>query len=240
MMPGIEATTPHVVELQQITKSYQMGNAYVHALRGVSLTVYRGEYIAITGTSGSGKSSLLHVIGCLDSQTDGNYSLNGIKVDHLSDDELSQIRNRLIGFVFQSYYLMPQFNVIENIEIPLLYRGVERPEREALVMDVLEKVGLKERSTHKSHELSGGERQRVAIARALVGGPRLLLADEPTGNLDQETGEEIMAILESLNREGVTIILVTHDLEKARRAKKIYEMRDGLIKLVRSGEVQDE
>jgi putative ABC transport system ATP-binding protein len=240
MMPGIEATTQHVVELQQITKSYRMGNAYVHALRGVSLTVYRGEYIAITGTSGSGKSSLLHVIGCLDSQTDGNYSLNGIKVDHLSDDELSQIRNRLIGFVFQSYYLMPQFNVIENIEIPLLYRGVERPEREALVMDVLEKVGLKERSTHKSHELSGGERQRVAIARALVGGPRLLLADEPTGNLDQETGEEIMAILESLNREGVTIILVTHDLEKARRAKKIYEMRDGLIKLVRSGEVQDE
>jgi putative ABC transport system ATP-binding protein len=196
-----------------------MGSAEVLALRSVSLSVCSGEYVAITGPSGSGKSTLLHIIGCLDSPTVGRYSLDSTRVDDLSDDELSTIRNRMMGFVYQSFHLMPQLDVVENVEIPLLYRRIERRRRKALVMDVLEKVGLI-------------ERQRVAIARALVGSPRILLADEPTGNLDQKTGNEIMDLLQSLNREGATILLVTHDLENARRAGRLDEMRDG--RLIRS------
>lgn len=221
-----------LIELEGVTKSYRMGSAYVFALRAVSLSIDAGEFVAITGPSGSGKSTLLQIIGCLDSPTDGRYTLDGTRVADLSDDELSTIRNRLIGFVFQSFHLMPQFNVMENVELPLLYRRMERQRRQALVMGILEKVGLIERRSHRSHELSGGERQRVAIARALVGSPKILLADEPTGNLDQKTGDEIMDVLESLNREGVTILLVTHNLEKARRAGRLDEMRDG--RLVRS------
>jgi putative ABC transport system ATP-binding protein len=209
-----------------------MGSAEVFALRSVSLSVCSGEYVAITGPSGSGKSTLLHIIGCLDSPTVGRYSLDSTRVEDLSDDELSTIRNRMMGFVFQSFHLMPQLNVVENVEIPLLYRRIERRRRKALVADVLEKVGLIERRSHRSHELSGGERQRVAIARALVGSPGILLADEPTGNLDQKTGNEIMDLLESLNREGATMLLVTHDLENARRAGRLDEMRDG--RLIRS------
>ena len=218
-----------LIELEGVTKSYRMGSVDVFALRAVSLSVCSGEYVAITGPSGSGKSTLLQIIGCLDSPTDGRYTLDGTRVADLSDDELSTIRNRLIGFVFQSFHLMPQLNVMENVELPLLYRRIERQRRQALVMGVLEKVGLIERCSHKSHELSGGERQRVAIARALVGSPMILLADEPTGNLDEKTGDEIMDVLESLNREGVTILLVTHNLEKARRAGRLDEMRDGCL-----------
>jgi putative ABC transport system ATP-binding protein len=218
-----------LIELEGVTKSYRLGGAEVQALRGISLTVASGEFLALTGTSGSGKSTLLHIIGCLDTPTQGRYWLDGTKVEDFTDDELSSIRNRMVGFVFQSFHLVPQLNVMENVEIPLLYRNVERRCREALVNDVLEKVGLFERRAHRSQELSGGERQRVAIARALVGAPRILLADEPTGNLDQRTGNEIMDVLESLNEEGVTILLVTHDLEKASRARRLHEMRDGRL-----------
>ena len=218
-----------LIQLQSVTRTYRMGEVDVHALRGINLSIEANEYVAIGGPSGSGKSTLMNILGCLDSPTEGRYTLNGTRVADLFDDELSTIRNRLIGFVFQSFHLMPQFNVMENVELPLLYRRIERRRRQALVMGILEKVGLIERRSHRSHELSGGERQRVAIARALVGSPMILLADEPTGNLDQKTGDEIMDVLESLNSEGVTILLVTHNLEKARRAGRIDEMRDGYL-----------
>jgi putative ABC transport system ATP-binding protein len=221
--------TPVLVELDAVTRTYQMGKTDVVALRSVSLSISSGEYVAITGTSGSGKSTLLHIIGCLDSPTAGGYALNGKRVDTLSDHELSHIRNAQIGFVFQAFHLMPHLNVGENIELPLLYRNLSRQQRKTKVEAAINKVGLKKRQLHRPHELSGGERQRVAIARALVGDPSLLLADEPTGNLDQRTGDEIMSTLESLNDEGVTVLLVTHDLEKARRAGRLIEMQDGQI-----------
>jgi len=222
-------TASSLVELDAVSRTYQMGKTDVTALRGVTLSISSGEYIAITGTSGSGKSTLLQIIGCLDSPTEGRYVLNGTRVDELSDNELSHVRNAQIGFIFQAFHLMPQFNVRENIELPLLYQNLTRQQREIKVKEALGKVGLNKRGLHKPHELSGGERQRVAIARALVGAPSLLLADEPTGNLDQRTGNEIMHILESLNADGVTILLVTHDLEKAKRASHLIEMKDGLI-----------
>ncbi|WP_255526860.1 ABC transporter ATP-binding protein [Photobacterium sp. BZF1] len=218
-----------LVQLDTVSRVYTMGSSDVVALRAISLAIDSGEYIAITGTSGSGKSTLLQIIGCLDTPSAGRYVLNGTRVDALSDIELSRIRNFQIGFVFQAFHLLPQFNVCENIELPLLYRKLSKQEREDKVNEALAKVGLTKRGLHKPHELSGGERQRVAIARALVGSPSLLLADEPTGNLDQRTGDEIMQLIENLNDEGVTVVMVTHDLEKAGRAQRRIEMKDGLI-----------
>ncbi|MCQ1058029.1 ABC transporter ATP-binding protein [Photobacterium sp. DNB23_23_1] len=218
-----------LVQLDTVSRIYAMGQTDVTALSAVSLSICAGEYIAITGTSGSGKSTLLQIIGCLDTPTTGRYVLNGTRVDELSDFDLSHVRNHQIGFVFQAFHLLPQFNVCENIELPLLYRKLTSQQREKKVKEALGKVGLNKRGLHKPHELSGGERQRVAIARALVGSPSLLLADEPTGNLDHKTGEEIMHIIERLNAEGVTVVMVTHDLEKAQRARRRIEMQDGRI-----------
>lgn len=222
-------STSSLVQLDTVSRVYAMGSSDVVALRSISLDIHSGEYIAITGTSGSGKSTLLQIIGCLDTPSTGRYVLNGTRVDALSDFDLSHVRNYQIGFVFQAFHLLPQFNVCENIELPLLYRKLSRQQRESKVNEALGKVGLSKRGLHKPHELSGGERQRVAIARALVGSPSLLLADEPTGNLDHRTGDEIMAIIERLNSEGVTVVMVTHDLDKAGRAQRRIEMKDGQI-----------
>jgi putative ABC transport system ATP-binding protein len=218
-----------LINLESVSKTYRMGATDVTAVDKISFVMMSGDYYAITGPSGSGKSTLLQIIGCLDTPTDGRYLLDGKRVDDLTDDELSTMRNKTIGFVFQSFHLMSHLNIMENVELPLLYRSIERGEREDRVAYILEKVGLTKRRTHRSNELSGGERQRVAIARALVGEPKLLLADEPTGNLDQQTGNEIMDVLESLNDEGVTILLVTHDPEKANRTSCTVRMLDGQI-----------
>ncbi|MGF1703862.1 ABC transporter ATP-binding protein [Photobacterium makurazakiensis] len=222
------AVTP-LVQLDAVSRIYQMGKTDVIALRSISLSIDSGEYIAITGTSGSGKSTLLQIIGCLDTPNEGRYTLNETRVDELSDYALSHVRNAQIGFVFQAFHLMPHLNVCENIELPLLYRKLTSQQRDKEVKAALGKVGLNKRGLHKPHELSGGERQRVAIARALVGSPSLLLADEPTGNLDHKTGDEIMHTIEGLNKEGVTVLVVTHDLKRAKRADRLIEMQDGRI-----------
>ncbi|HZO08316.1 MAG TPA: ABC transporter ATP-binding protein [Myxococcota bacterium] len=218
-----------LVRLEEVHRSYLMGSATVEALRGVSLRVDRGEYLAVIGPSGSGKSTLMHIAGCLDRPTSGRCWLDGTPVENLPDDELSRLRNGRIGFVFQSFFLIPQLSVQENVEVPLVYAGVERGERAGRARAVLERVGLGRRLEHRPNELSGGECQRVAIARALVTGPELVLADEPTGNLDRRTGDEITGLLEGLHAEGVSVVVVTHDPAKARRADRIVQMEDGLI-----------
>ena len=218
-----------LILLEDVHRSYPMGHGEVRALRGVSLRVERGEYVALMGPSGSGKSTLLQLIGCLDRPSRGRYRLDGTAVDDLGDEALSRLRNRKIGFVFQAFFLIPQLSVAENVELPLVYQGVERPQREARAAQVLASVGLGERRSHRPRELSGGECQRVAIARALVSSPDLILADEPTGNLDSRTGEEIMDLLGGLNDQGVTVVLVTHDVAKARRARRVILMQDGEI-----------
>jgi putative ABC transport system ATP-binding protein len=223
------AAADALVRLEDVTKSYQMGHGQLQALRGVSLRVERGEYLAVIGPSGSGKSTLMHIAGCLDRPTRGRCWLDGMRVEELPDEELSRLRNGKIGFVFQAFYLIPQLSVRENVEVPLVYAGVERPERSERARKVLERVGLGGRLAHRPNELSGGECQRVAIARALVGRPELLLADEPTGNLDRRTGQEITGILEGLHAEGVAVVIVTHDVAKARRARRIVQMEDGLV-----------
>jgi putative ABC transport system ATP-binding protein len=218
-----------LVRLEDVTRSYRMGHSELHALRGVSLTVQRGEYLAVIGASGSGKSTLMHIAGCLDRPTSGRCWLDGTRVEDLPDDELSRLRNGKIGFVFQAFYLIPQLSVQENVEVPLVYSGVKRAQRSELAREVLERVGLGGRRAHRPNELSGGECQRVAIARALVGRPELLLADEPTGNLDRRTGQEITNLLEKHHAEGVAVVIVTHDVAKARRAQRILQMEDGRI-----------
>ena len=218
-----------LVQLEDVTRSYQMGRSSFEALRGVSLRVERGEYLAVIGPSGSGKSTLMHIAGCLDRPTSGRCWLDGTRVEELPDEELSRLRNGKIGFVFQAFYLIPQLTVQENVEVPLVYAGVDRALRSERARAVLTRVGLGGRLAHRPNELSGGECQRVAIARALVTRPELLLADEPTGNLDRRTGEEITGILEQLHAEGVTVVIVTHDVAKARRAERIVEMEDGRI-----------
>ena len=218
-----------LVRLEDVTRSYRMGHSELHALRGVSLTVQRGEYLAVIGASGSGKSTLMHIAGCLDRPTSGRCWLDGTRVEDLPDDELSRLRNGKIGFVFQAFYLIPQLSVQENVEVPLVYSGVKRAQRSELAREVLERVGLGGRRAHRPNELSGGECQRVAIARALVGRPELLLADEPTGNLDRRTGQEITNLLEKHHAEGVAVVIVTHDVAKARRAERILQMEDGRI-----------
>lgn len=218
-----------LIRLQKVSRRYQMGAETVHALREVTLEIARGEYVAIMGPSGSGKSTLMNLIGCLDSPTSGTYELNGTDVSQMDDNQLADVRNREIGFVFQTFNLLARSDALHNVELPLIYAGVGAEERRRTALESLAQVGLADRVHHKPNELSGGQRQRVAVARALVNRPSILLADEPTGNLDSKTGTEIMALFEELARGGNTIILVTHEEDIARHARRILRIRDGLI-----------
>ena len=220
-----------VIEIEDLTRYYQMGQTEVRALDGVTFDILENEYIAIMGPSGSGKSTLMNMIGCLDTPTSGEYVLNGNRVSELDDAELAQVRNREIGFVFQTFNLLPRTDCLSNVELPLIYSGVKSSERKKRAIETLTKVGLGDRVDHKPNELSGGQRQRVAIARALVNNPSILLADEPTGNLDTKTGDEIMVLFEELYRQGNTIILVTHENEIAEHARRIIRLRDGKIEI---------
>ena len=218
-----------VIEIEGVTKLYKMGAETIHALRGVTLKIHRNEYLAIMGPSGSGKSTLMNMLGCLDTPTDGRYEFNRKNVATMVDDELADIRNREIGFVFQTFNLLPRSDALHNVELPLIYAGLGKSGRMDKARRALTNVGLGERMGHKPNELSGGQRQRVAIARALVNDPSIILADEPTGNLDSKTGEEIMALFEQLSEQGNTIIVVTHEEDIARHARRIVRLRDGLI-----------
>ena len=218
-----------VIRIENLTRFYQMGETEVRALAGVSLQVQHNEYIAIMGPSGSGKSTLMNMIGCLDTPSSGEYILNGNRVSQMDDSDLAEVRNREIGFVFQTFNLLPRTSCLANVELPLIYAGVKASDRKARALEVLDKVGLGDRVDHKPNELSGGQRQRVAIARALVNSPSILLADEPTGNLDSKTGVEIMLLFEDLYKAGNTIILVTHENEIAEYARRIVRLRDGLV-----------
>ncbi len=218
-----------LIEIRDLVKTYQMGDTAVRALDGVDLNVDRGEYIAIMGPSGSGKSTLMNLIGCLDTPTSGSYRLNNQAVSDLNDDELARIRNKEVGFVFQTFNLLSRTSALENVEVPLVYAGVARQERHRKAKDMLEAVGLGDRMHHQPNELSGGQRQRVAVARALINGPSLLLADEPTGNLDSKTGTEIMDLFDKLNKAGNTIVLVTHEEDIAAHAHRVVRLRDGKV-----------
>ena len=218
-----------MLEVKKIKKIYQMGKVKVEALRGVSFYIDKGEFVAIMGPSGSGKSTLMHIIGCLDQPTEGNFIIGGKDVSKLNDDRLAEIRNKSIGFVFQQYNLLSRTSILHNVEIPLIYAGLKSKQRRKLAMQALESVGLGDRVKHKPNEISGGEKQRAAIARALVNDPLIILADEPTGNLDTKTGEEIMKIFYKLHQQGNTVIMVTHEPEVARHARRIIHLRDGLI-----------
>ncbi|NGZ59617.1 MAG: macrolide ABC transporter ATP-binding protein [Nitrospira sp. LK265] len=214
---------------EDIWKVYRVGDVEVQALRGVSVTIEQGEFVAIMGSSGSGKSTLMNILGCLDQPTKGNYRLNGVEVGRLRPDRLAEVRNRQIGFVFQSFNLIPRTSALENVQLPLFYRGLSLKEQRTLASAALERVGLKGREHHSPTQLSGGQQQRVAIARALVTSPSLLLADEPTGNLDTESSREIMGILEGLNRDGMTVILVTHEVDVAAYASREFVIKDGQV-----------
>jgi putative ABC transport system ATP-binding protein len=218
-----------VIVTRQLQRDYDMGGEVVHALRGVDLVIRKNEFVAIMGPSGSGKSTLMNMIGCLDSPTGGEYWLNGHRVSELGDDELARIRNKEIGFVFQTFNLLPRASALHNVELPLVYAGMGGRERRELAADALIRVGLQDRMLHRPNELSGGQRQRVAIARALVNRPSILLADEPTGNLDSATGEEIMVLFDALDREGQTILLVTHESDIAAHARRQVHLKDGRV-----------
>ncbi len=220
---------PLVIAIDGVTRLYRMGEEIVHALRGVSVTIRRNEYLAIMGPSGSGKSTLMNMLGCLDTPTSGHYAFNGRDVAGMTDDELADIRNREIGFVFQNFNLLPRSDALHNVELPLIYAGVRSAERRERAHQALVNVGLGDRLHHRPNELSGGQRQRVAIARALVTRPSIILADEPTGALDSRTGEEIMGLFETLYAQGNTLIIVTHEEDIARHARRIVRLRDGLI-----------
>jgi putative ABC transport system ATP-binding protein len=220
--------TPAVIEIRDLTKIYQMGDMQVAALNGVAMQVDKGEMVAITGPSGSGKSTLMNIIGCLDTPTRGTYCLDGVEVSKLNEDELAQIRNKKIGFIFQTFNLLPRTTALDNVELPMVYAGAA--DRRPRALAALESVGLEQRVYHRPNELSGGQQQRVAIARALVNRPSIILADEPTGNLDSKSGAEIMSIFKSLNRDqGLTVVLVTHDPSIAAQAQRIIHVRDGQI-----------
>jgi putative ABC transport system ATP-binding protein len=220
---------PVVIDIENITKDYVMGEEIVRALRGVSLQIRRNEYLAVMGPSGSGKSTLMNMLGCLDTPTSGRYEFNGRNVAEMDDDELAAIRNREIGFVFQTFNLLARATSLRNVELPLIYAGMDPETRVERATQALTDVGLGDRIQHKPNELSGGQRQRVAIARALVNDPSIILADEPTGNLDSKTGEEIMALLEDLYQRGHTIILVTHERDIAAHARRTIHLRDGVV-----------
>src|SRR6059058_5662402 len=234
-LDSIRAHGPIVIDIENITKNYVMGEETVHALRGVSLKIHRNEYLAIMGPSGSGKSTLMNMLGCLDTPSSGRYEFNGRNVKEMDDDELAAIGNREIGFVFQTFNLLPRSTSLRNVELPLIYAGINPDRRVERAAQVLADVGLGDRIHHKPNELSGGQRQRVAIARSLVNGPSIILADEPTGNLDSKTGEEIMALLEDLYQHGNTIILVTHERDIAAHARRTVHLRDGLIEMDHAG-----
>ncbi|KPU26908.1 macrolide ABC transporter ATP-binding protein [Caloranaerobacter sp. TR13] len=218
-----------MIKLEGLTKIYKMGDISVTALKDVNLSIEKEEFVAIMGPSGSGKSTLMNIIGCLDKPTKGKYALDGVSIQGLNDDELAAIRNKKIGFVFQAFNLLPRTTALRNVELPMMYAGVPAKERRKRAIELLEKVGLGDRIDHKPNELSGGQRQRVAIARALVNNPAIILADEPTGNLDTKSGEEIMDIFKNLNEEGVTIIIVTHEADIAQKAKRVVTFRDGVV-----------
>lgn len=218
-----------IIKLQNIAKSYKIGTETIHALRSVSLEIYKNEYVALMGPSGSGKSTLMNVLGCLDSPSSGEYILNGKSVAQMLDDELAEVRNKEIGFVFQSFNLLPRSSSLENVALPLVYAGFSKEQRIKRATEVLEQVGLGGRVMHKPNELSGGQRQRVAIARALVNNPAIILADEPTGNLDSKTSVEIMALLEEIHKHGNTIVLVTHEEDIAQHAHRIVRLKDGVV-----------
>jgi putative ABC transport system ATP-binding protein len=223
-----------LISMSGITKTYAMAGETIYALNNISLTVHTGDFLAIVGPSGSGKSTLMNVLGCLDSPTSGTYLLDGVDVSRLSDNRLAEIRNRKIGFIFQSFQLLPRLTAVDNVELPLIYRGLSARERRALAKEALEKVGLGERMFHLPNQLSGGQQQRVAIARALAGQPPLLLADEPTGALDTKTSRDVLALLQGLNEEGHTIVLITHDPGVAEQAKRVVRITDGVLSEERS------
>ena len=224
-----ESPPKHLIQVQDLRKTYVMGTEEVHALDGVSLDIERGEFVAIMGQSGSGKSTLMNLLGCLDSPTSGSYRLNEQETSKLVDDALAEIRNREIGFIFQTFNLLARTTALQNVELPLIYAGVPRAERRRRARETLSSVGLADRMTHMPNQLSGGQRQRVAVARALVTRPSIILADEPTGNLDSKTGEELMVLFEDLHQKGNTLILVTHEDYIARRAARAVRMMDGKI-----------
>ncbi|WP_026751295.1 ABC transporter ATP-binding protein [Sediminibacterium sp. C3] len=222
-------STESIIHLEGIEKSYFMGNQAIPVLKGINLDIFKNEYVALMGPSGSGKSTLMNILGCLDSPTGGKYILNGKDVSKMADDDLAEVRNTEIGFVFQQFNLLPRLTAAENVALPLIYAGVSKKERHERAMAALEKVGLAERSHHKSNELSGGQIQRVAIARALVNNPSILLADEPTGNLDSKTSVEVMHIFGKLQEAGNTVVLVTHEEDIAAYARRVVRLRDGLV-----------
>ncbi len=219
----------HVIELKDIIKNYYVGTVVVRALRGISVSILRNEYVAIMGPSGSGKSTMMNILGCLDTPTKGQYLLNGSDVSRMDDNQLAEIRNKEIGFVFQTFNLLPRYTALENVTLPLIYAGMPKHDRIARATEVLEEVGLGDRVEHRPNELSGGQRQRVAIARAMVNRPSIILADEPTGNLDSKTSLDIMRLLDTIHKLGNTVILVTHEEDIALHAKRIIRLMDGMV-----------
>jgi putative ABC transport system ATP-binding protein len=219
----------NVIEIRNIIRDFKLGQEIVHVLKGIDLDIKRGEYVAIMGPSGSGKSTLMNLLGCLDTPTAGSYNLNGNDVSQMSDDELADIRNKEIGFVFQTFNLLPRTTALENVALPMIYAGASKKERQERASEVLTDVGLADRMDHKPNQLSGGQRQRVAVGRALVNKPSIILADEPTGNLDSKTGMEIMALFDDIHAAGNTVIMVTHEEEVAAHAKRVIRLRDGVI-----------
>lgn len=224
------ATQTPLIQIERLCKFYKMGGETVHALEEVSLTVYRGDFVAVIGPSGSGKSTLMNVVGCLDSPSSGSYLLDGDEVSRLNDNKLADIRNQKLGFIFQGFNLLTKLSALENVELPLVYRGLPAKTRREMAMEALQKVGLGERIHHRPIELSGGQQQRVAIARALAGNPPILLADEPTGALDTKTSQEVMELIEELNRIGHTIVLITHDPGISKQAKRVVRIQDGKLR----------